>query len=355
MPHIYQLPSKHWRAIVKHGGITRSVTGRTKGEAQRLAAETLISMGGTPRYSPTVGELLDGHLAAATLSPTTLADYRSVAGRLPVPFLGRRTDQVTPGIVEALYAELTADGLSGHRIGRVHDLLSGAWQRAIRLEWAERNPVRAVSKPRTSTHEIMPPTPEQVASLIAHAPDETFAVYLRLAASTGARRGELAGLQWGDIDFDRGHISIRRSLAYTKSSGTVMRDTKTGSKGFRRIAVGLDVQAALRRLRTDQATMALAAGLTPLWVFSGTAGATHHHPSWATQAFAAARVAAGIGDVRLHDLRHFVATRMLASGHSVAQVSARLGQTQAATTHRYSHWIPSVDREAAEALEALLR
>lgn len=355
MPHIHKLPSGHWRAIVKQGGNTRSVTGKTKGEAQRLAAETLIALGGTPRHSPTVGELIDGHLAAARLSPTTLADYRSVADRLPAAFLGRRTDQVTPAIIEALYGQLDAAGLSAHRIGRVHDLLSGAWQRAIRLEWAGRNPVRAVPKPRTASHEIVPPTPKQVAALIAHAPDETFAAYLQLAASTGARRGELEALQWGDVDFDRSHVSIRRSLAYTRASGVVLRETKTGSKGFRRIAVGLDVQGALRRLRASQAQTALAAGVTPVWVFSTTAGLTHHHPSWATQAFDATRTAAGITDVRLHDLRHFVATQMLAAGHSVAQVSARLGQTQAATTHRYSHWIPSVDQDAAAALEALVR
>jgi integrase len=352
--HLSRLPSGLWRVAVKHNGLRRTATAATRAEVIAKGAEMLLELGGKPKDSPTVAELVAAHLAASGLSPTTLADYRSVAERLPGAFGARTVADVTPAIVEALYGQFARTGMSPHRIGRVHDLLSGAWRRAIRWEWAVRNPCAAAHRPTRDTHEIVPPTPTEVAALIAAAP-AGFADYLRLAASTGARRSELVALQWDDIDLDRSQIAIRRSLVYTKASGVVERATKTGRKGHRTIAIGLPTAAALRRLRSRQLELALAAGVTPLWVFSSTAGARPWGPTYPTLAFGRARSRAGLEHVRLHDLRHFVATQMLAAGHSVAQVAARLGQTQTATTHRYSHWIPATDRDAAAALEALIQ
>lgn len=351
--YIYKLPSGRWRVLVKHDGQRRSASATTRGEVQRLGAEMIIELGGRPSESPTVRELLEGHLAVVQLSPTTRADYERVRDRLPAAFLDRIVADVGPIIIEQLYAQLLRDGYSAHRVGRVHDLLSVAWRRAERNGWANRNPVRVVSAPAFEEHEIVPPTPQQVAKLIACASAD-FQPFVRLAASTGARRGELVALQWGDVDLAAGQVIIRRSVVYTPKSGVVERGTKTGRKGHRTIAVGGKVAEALKAIHQTQTGRAAAGGLgAPRWVFSFNAGTDHWFPEYPTTAFEAARKAAGLPDVRLHDLRHFVATQMLARGYSVAQVAARLGQTQAATTHRYSHWIPSKDRDAAEELEDL--
>lgn len=355
--HLSKLPSGTWRVAVKHEGERRTATARTRAEAQRLGAELLMEMGGSPRAQPTVRELLDAHIAAQDLAATTRSSYLRVRDALPEVFLERKVRAVTPPIIEALYRQLAATGLrqwSPHSLQRLHAVLSGAWQRAMGYEWATRNPVRVVSAPTSTTHEIAPPTPEQVARLIAGA-DPTFAVFLRLAASTGARRSELVALQWVDIDFDRAQVSISRSLAYTAAAGVHIRPTKTGSRGHRQIALGLPTTTALRRLHIEQRELAMSSGAPPpVWAFSSSAGALPWFPDWPTKAFTEVRRKAGCETVRLHDLRHFVATQMLVSGRSVAQVAARLGQTQAATTHRYSHWIKAVDQEAADDLEALI-
>lgn len=221
-------------------------------------------------------------------------------------------------------------------------------------EWATRNPTRHARKPTIVTAEIVPPAPEQITALIGAAPSG-FGDFIRLASTTGARRGELVGLQWGDVRFETSELVIRRSLAYTPASGVVERPTKTGARGHRVIAVGLPTTTMLRRLHARQVELALERNLgAPNWVFSHRAGAKPWHPDYPTTAFSRTRDAAGIEGVRLHDLRHFVATQMLAAGASVVQVAQRLGQTTAATTHRYAHWIPSRDREAADALDALL-
>ncbi len=353
--HLSQLPSGRWRVAVKHRGLRRSATARTKSEARQRGADLIHELGGRPKARVTVCDLLDTHLAEVVLSPTTRADYESVRRRLPNTFTARMVRDVTPPIVAALYRQLERDGLSPHRIRRIHDLCRVAWRRAVAYLWAESNPFTVITPPTFDKPAIEPPTPEEVAALIAAAGDTTFATYLRVAASTGARRGELVALEWDDINFDKSTVRIVKSHAYTPASGVVVRPTKTGDKGHRTISVGLPVMSALRKLRAAQVELALAASVPARFVFSSTAGATAWHPCYPTTQFDRVSKRVGLDRYRLHDLRHFVATQMLASGESVPQVASRLGQTQMATTARYSHWLPSRDRDVADMLEALIQ
>lgn len=348
----YKLPSGRWRVEVRRNGQRRSATATTLGAVKLLGAQMEMDLGATPGASPTVAELIEGHLASVHLSPTTRADYQRVSARLPDEFTNRVVSEVTASVIEALYRQLAAGGYSPHRIRRVHDLLGVAWRRAERFEWTAKNPIRVVSPPAFEQHEIIPPTRAQVAALIAAATAD-FKPFVRLAASTGARRSELVALQWGDVDLDDGQVVIQRSLVYTPATGVVERQTKTGRKGFRRIAIAAGSIDALETIRARQVEHGERSQVTPRWVFSANAGVDPWFPEYPTTAFEKARTAAKLDGVRLHDLRHFVATQMLAKGYSVAQVAARLGQTQAATTHRYSHWIPSKDRDAATDLEDL--
>jgi integrase len=78
-------------------------------------------------------------------------------------------------------------------------------------------------------------------------------------------------------------------------------------------------------------------------------------PNWVTKRFIAARCAAGLPHFRLHDLRHFMATEMLAAGVPIATVSQRLSHARASTTlNVYAHSVPGCDRIAAETLAAIL-
>jgi integrase len=94
---------------------------------------------------------------------------------------------------------------------------------------------------------------------------------------------------------------------------------------------------------------------SPEWVFSHDAGVNPWRPDYATHAFAALRKSLDLDGVRLHDLRHFVATQMLAAGDSPVQVAGRLGHsTPAVTMSTYAHWIQSQDAASAERLERLI-
>jgi hypothetical protein len=84
-------------------------------------------------------------------------------------------------------------------------------------------------------------------------------------------------------------------------------------------------------------------------------GAKPWLPNWVTKRFIAARRAAGLPHFRLHDLRHFMATEMLAAGVPIATVSQRLSHARASTTlNVYAHSVPGGDRRAAETLAMIL-
>lgn len=351
-----QLPSGKWRAVVSVAGTRhRSHAYRTKGEARHAGAELLIRLGGDrPAEAVTVAELIEGHLAehADRWSPTTYTDMRRVAARLPDPFLDRTVQSVTPAVVDVLYRQLARDGWSPHRIRRLHTLLGTAWKRAVLFEWTTSSPVRLVSPPPAATPDIAPPDVDHVARLLAAADDE-LRLFVRLAATTGARRGELTGLRWEDVDLDAATVRIRRSIVTVPGAAQVERPTKTGSKGHRTVSIDLPTVAALRRHLNGQRAQALAGGLpAPVWVFSGDGGSTPHRTDHWSRRFLRLRRHCGVPEtVRLHDLRHFVATQLLNDGEAPATVAGMLGHSTVATTLRvYAHFIPGSDREAVTRL-----
>jgi integrase len=118
----------------------------------------------------------------------------------------------------------------------------------------------------------------------------------------------------------------------------------------------LDVLLAHRDMAKARAQDVGAELTAVAFVFSSVPdGARPWWPNWLTKRFIAARRAAGLPHFRLHDLRHFMATEMLAAGVPIATVSQRLSHARASTTlNVYAHSVPGGDRIAAETLAAIL-
>jgi integrase len=220
------------------------------------------------------------------------------------------------------------------------------------MEMAARNPFAAARKPSAPPRKVTPPDAAQVARLLAT--DGQFGLFVRVAATIGARRGEVVALQWADVEGSA--IIIRRSLAYSPTSGVVVTEGKTGAKGHRVVAVDAGLAADLRTERARQAALSLEAGDgAPVWIFTHDAGATPWRPDYPSRRFRLLCRTLGLTGVRLHDLRHFVATQLLASGIPVKVVSERLGHRQVATTaDRYGAYVPAADVTAAETMARIL-
>lgn len=183
------------------------------------------------------------------------------------------------------------------------------------------------------------------------------AMAVLLAGATGARRGELCGLRWSDIDEARGQLTIARTIQHgLDKRQLVVATTKTGR--VRRVSLDertLKVLAAYRDQARDWAKQARVALREDCYVLTlDPAGAQPIKPDTITAGFARAARRAGVR-IRFHDLRHMSASVLIGAGTDVRTVAGRLGHADASTTLRiYAHAFEARDRRAAEVLGALL-
>lgn len=346
---------------------TRSVKG-TKREAERALAAFVAEADRGVLATPgvTVGELLERWFehARADFSPKTVLETRGVIDRYLLPGLGAvRLAKLRTDDLDRFYRELRARGsktgepLAPATVRRTHGILRRALTQGVRWGWLSVNPALNASPPRVPVSEINAPSPRDVARLFALAQetDPDLAVFIVLAAATGARRSELVALRWADVDLQTGSISISRGVVMGPD-GLVEKDTKTHAS--RRVSLDTTAIELLREYREqwDARLGSVGSAVEPTaFVFTHNLdGATSWRPDSTTRAFVRLCRRASITGVRLHDLRHYVATQMLAAGVDVRTVAGRLGHRNAATTlNVYSHFLPEADRKAAALLGRL--
>ena len=183
-----------------------------------------------------------------------------------------------------------------------------------------RIPARDATLPRARKAEIEPPSIEAVRALLRLAEEHSmeFGMLVRLAALLGTRRGELCGLRWRDIDLDAATLRVRTGIVDV--AGTMIeKDTKTHAS--RPISIDAGTVGLLRSYRQKVLDRATLCGMTlapdafvlPEWPD----GSKPYRPDKATVTFRSLRAKVGLGEARLHDLRHFVATQMVGAGHDI--------------------------------------
>jgi len=358
---IVQLPCDPVTGTAKQ--MTRTVRG-TKREAQRAlsALVTEVSAGKISSSMTTLSQLLVQwlDLVSAQLAATTVREYQRLVATRLAPDLGHLAlRRITTQRLDSYYAGLARDrGLSPATIRHHHAVLRGALGQAVRWGWIPTNPAAGASPPKIHRREITPPALDVTRQLLAAADDHTpeFGALLRVLAATGARRGEVCGLRWSDIDWHNNTLSINRSVA-SVAGGTIIKDTKTHAA--RHIAIDTDTMHALARQleRAQQCAVGCQFAFDDNgFVFSSTPdGSEPLHPDSITGGFRRLCDKAGLKGVRLHDLRHLHATQLLAAGVPVRTVSGRLGHANAATTlNVYAHFLQASDRQAADVIEGLL-
>ena len=244
-------------------------------------------------------------------------------------------------------------------VRRVHDVIRSALGQGLRWGWLAVSPAEGARPPRVPVHDIRPPEPSQVLVLLreAEAVNSALPLFFRLAATTGARRSELIALRWSDIDLSGRRLTIARGIVEDWDGNLIEKDTKTHST--RQLALDPATVALLVEHRRLAEVVAGECGVIlgrEAFVFShDPAGSEPWRPDYATHAFRSLTRRLGMDGLRLHDLRHYVATRLLANGTDVRTVAGRLGHRNASTTlNVYAHFVPAADEDAANALGDLL-
>ena len=247
--------------------------------------------------------------------------------------------------------------MSAGTVRQIHAILSGAFVTAVRWEWITRNPAASAKLPKNRRQPAVALSPSQVAKVIAVAQDvhPELATYLWLVAVTGARRGELCGLWWADLDLQVGSVHVAHNYL-VRGGQRIRKDTKTHQD--RRLAIDrvtCDVLAAHRQ-RAVEALAAVGLGLADrAYVFSNDpAGATAWNPDWTSHQVAMIASRAGVS-MNVKSLRHYTATQLLSGGIDLRNTAARLGHGDggATTLKHYADPLSEVDRRAAAYLSDL--
>lgn len=300
------------------------------------------------------------------LRKSTFQGYHSAICSHVIPRLGEmRLQALTSDGLNAFYATLLKEGrrdgkggLSPKTVHNVHVMLHKALHDAVRWNHLPRNVAEFSDPPRqTSSGKAMRTwTPEELRNFLRFVEnDPLFAAWV-LSASTGMRRGEVLGLRWQDIDFDRRRLAICQTIISIDYRVEIS-EPKT-ARGRRSVALDSGTVTALRAHRASQNQEKLKLGevYQDLGLVFCRADGTPVHPDRFTQMFDKHVKDSGIPRIRLHDLRHTHATLALAAGIHPKVVSERLGHsTVAFTMDVYSHAIPSMEAKAAETIANLVR
>ena len=300
------------------------------------------------RTHETVGDYLMSWLGQVDVRPKTLDGYAYNVHHYVRPYLGAvPLHDLTGPMLSSFYADLRLRGgrnggeLGWRSVQAVHRTLSSALSSATASGLLINNPAdRAVlpPKPRPATREewearnLQIFTPTELTTFLKVASAHRLGAFFHLAAYTGARRGELLYLRWGDVDLDNRTIDLLGSR--TQAGGKAVEGPTKGGKP-RRVTIDPLTVEVLRTHRAAQAAERLRAG--PLWddagdyIFTRPAGRPIHLDTPSSLMPKLCR-AAKVPVIRLHDLRHTHASILLSAGRPPHEVAERLGHRDATVT-----------------------
>lgn len=274
-----------------------------------------------------------------TMSENSRSNYQSYLDKKIYPALGDiKLPEITPAQITALLLEIQTQGKAHGTVIKVYTILSGLFKMAYLSDMIERNPMDKVERPKPRKDEIKPEeasafTAQEVQRILTCLEREPlkWQALIRLLIDTGIRRGECCALQWKNIDFKTGAITISGNLCYTKQKGVYLDTPKNGHT--RTVYAGLDTIALLKQLRTAQAEKAISP-----YVFTQETVPEPMHPQSPTRYLKKFSERYRIPDLHPHKLRHTFASVAITSGADVASVSEALGHSDKAVTLRmYTH------------------
>ena len=251
--------------------------------------------------------------------------------------------------------------LSGKTILEHHRLLRAMLHKAVYWQLIVSNPAERVQSPKARKPKRRSYDDEQTKILLENLEqlsieDTKYKVAIILTVFTGVRLGELMGLEWQDVDFKNGIISINRSSQYLADMGVFTKVPKTESS-IREIAIPEFIISLLEEYKLWYEEQKSIYG--ELWTNSDRlfvqADGKPMHPSTISKWFVKYVGQIGLPVINFHGLRHTNASLLVAQNIDIAIISARLGHAQISTTlNFYVHPLLSHNRKAGYALENLL-
>jgi integrase len=350
-----------WWVYIHHNGQRKKkYFGSNKALAQEFARKleaklTLGSVGIATKAGVKVEDYADTWLGRIKHSRkhTTYDDYRKILDRDILPCLrGLDLEDVTREKVKALAVAGFEKGQSPKTVQNTIRCLSSLLSHAVEDGLVTVNHALKPGKflPKISKRRSLNPlTREEVATFLETVKQRAPRYYplFLCAARTGSRMGELLALQWGDLDFHGRFIQVQRNYTHWKVT-----TPKSGES--RRVDMSKELAQTLKDLQTERQLEAAANGWAevPPWVFCNERGGLLHPHNLRDRVFYRLLKAAGLRQVRFHDLRHTFASLLFQQGESPVYVKEQMGHSSIqVTVDLYGHLIPGGNKQAVDRLD----
>ena len=369
--------------------IYKAPTGSTPAMAQRAAEkyavlfEELVHSGGyekkceknnnlRSRRRMTIEEFVQDHYYPSIqkhLSPNTCRTYELIIDSLILPSFGRvELEDVDSTHIQRFVDFLSTPearangdrGLSPASVKRYSTVFSSIITEAWKQKFIESNPIgkNYIHYPKVVQPKLEAYSDNEVEDFMEALQEEDIRTraLLTLAITSGLRRGELVGLMWDDIDFDKNIITVSRSAYKPKGEEQRVKSTKSLSSN-RTVYIPESCAATLYALKIDQAREKREA--RDLWVDSGFVFTDKYGKNMSI--YAPTRICAevqerhGLRHLKLHGLRHTCGSLMVEHGVDPETVKTVLGHESLKTTNRYLHPYAESMKAASEKMEGIIR
>ena len=334
-------------------------------EEQVLNGETAIS--GKLRLVDFIPQYYDN--VKNTLAETTFINYQRIINSFIMPALGHlKLKDIKPIHVQKFVNALSTgeyrqDGKSGKpyapaTVRRYYVVLQSIMHSAYKLQLISKNPTDGdiITLPALGQQTTEIYNKQELAEMLSAVDNENIMLrcLIYLAIATGCRRGELVALEWKDIDFDNGIITVSKSAYQKKGEGTKIKDTKNHK--IRTVQIPEVCLSLLTQWKKEQFERRLQLGSSwngADWIFIQSNGQIMYATS-PTLIFSDFLKRHNLPHKKFHALRHTSATLALSNGINIKAVGARLGHSQLKTTDRYLHALEETERQAANVFGDIL-
>ncbi len=315
----------------------------------------------------TFGEYLDYWLKEYcynNLSINTIEGYEQYINKHIKSSLGNiQLDKLKPLQLQSFYSEKLENGkingkggLSKQTVRTLHRIIHGALTQAVKWQLVVRNVADCVEPPKPKKYEAKFLNDEQTNLLIEKAKNSDIYIPIIIAIYTGMRRGEVLGLSWQNVNFDKKYIRVVQELSCTKQ-GLKILPPKT-NKSIRNIAIPDTLVKILKKHKAEQMKNKLLLGeeYQNFDMVCTYPNGKLFYPKRFSAKFNELLNKNGLPVIRFHDLRHSHASLLVKLGIQPKVISERLGHSNIGITmDLYSHLYEEVDREVADVFDTLIK
>lgn len=352
-----------WQDRIMIDGHTYTRYGKTRDEVRRkiMLIKTAEDSGCLPEPTKmTVEEWLLVWLDIyCMVKKSSRTKYESVMQNHIFPAIGHiQLQKLTAQHVQRMYNRKIGEGKSPKTVKDIHGILHKPLEKAVQLGYLQRNVCDACDLPKVEKKEMRPLIDSEIPQFLQAIKGTRYEALFYVAMFTGMRQGELLGLTWDCINFERGTIRLYRQLQAIKRKGEQYAFGSLKNGQARTIEPAPAVMDVLRKVKAQQLEWQQQCG--DVWdnpqglVFTNEVG-DHLCHFTVFKHFKKAVEGIGLKEVRFHDLRHTFAVLSLENGADMKTVSAMMGHaTVAFTMDKYAHVSNTMRTENARKMQRFI-